>query len=884
MAGKSNNDQTFSLLAGFGGSDRFLIISLASIVLLIALARGYLFLQFRNQVLNTVTELSKSSVRTSLILSTYQLALESYSLTEQVVQKPADRVVLKRSYLQKTDSLKSARDQYLALLAPIPEKPVEMTSTVRRYFMRLDTLLSKSDQLFESSSSPSHQLQLAEKAESLFKPGIMDYVRRIRRDWEALTQLELELDSKESSQQEQVIRLETEQWFGFSGVLFVVAIALAVAVIILAGRATSLLRQLSTVLEHNVNPIEIADASGKILSVNSEFERWSGVKEVDLVGTKCFDGLRVLNGQEQTPPLWDVVQSSFENGETWAGEVEVRFRNGTVSASSLIALPVFNRQGRLQQVVGLLHDASEKKRLEQKVEDTRRQYQSLIESSPDGIVVVQDEKLVFVNPAIVRILQYESKEDMERLSFVDTIAPASRPFLDIDYRSRPVGEEILKNYEMKGLTKHGKLIDLEINARVINWNGKAALHTSFRDVSERKALERQQAVWLWEQETLSSIDRQLRGIFDLQEVLDIILQQVMLLTRAHFVGIAMIDVENQQAHWRVTKGNRSPHVSDFFKFNPELSSFLDKLEHVVVEDRRVPTSFRIAEFPPLESEGIVAVGFFPLMVNNKSRGRLVIGFRQPHRFQEREVRVLDSIAEKTSIALTSGELYEDLVHRERELEALSGARVQAQEDERRRISREIHDGLGQLLTAMKFNLEILEDSLPVHEETEKRIADIKELLENVMKEAREISYNLMPSVLDDFGLAPGLLSLCEQFSKGTGIKATFHEHGLKERLNADMEIGLYRVVQEALNNIAKHADAKEVEVQIVRHSEVLRLTVEDDGRGMAGHRPVRRSIRSGGMGLVSMRERAASLNGTLVIDSTPGKGTLINIEITLKAD
>ena len=239
------------------------------------------------------------------------------------------------------------------------------------------------------------------------------------------------------------------------------------------------------------------------------------------------------------------------------------------------------------------------------------------------------------------------------------------------------------------------------------------------------------------------------------------------------------------------------------------------------------------------------------------------------------------MAEKSSIAVSNAELYENLVKREQELELLTGARVTAQEEERRRIAREIHDGLGQILTAVKFNLEILEDTLAGGSDERKRLEEVKNLLDNAMNEAREISYNLMPSVLDDFGLAPALQLFCEQFSTRRNIDVQFHAHGLARRLDPSIEIGLYRIAQEALNNVAKHAGATESTVQIIMHEEGIRMTIEDNGKGIAIRSQTVRRPGQEGMGLVSMRERAGSFNGILTIDSTPGKGTVVTAEIPL---
>jgi signal transduction histidine kinase len=150
-----------------------------------------------------------------------------------------------------------------------------------------------------------------------------------------------------------------------------------------------------------------------------------------------------------------------------------------------------------------------------------------------------------------------------------------------------------------------------------------------------------------------------------------------------------------------------------------------------------------------------------------------------------------------------------------------------------------------------------------------------------MKEAREISYNLMPSVLVDFGLVPALQLLSEQFSNRTNIKVQYHTHNIAERLDPQLEIGLYRIVQESLNNVAKHADASEVNLQVIRNAEGIRLVIEDNGKGMQKSISSIRAMDKGGMGLVSMRERANSLGGKFTIDSMPKSGTLITVEIPL---
>ena len=318
-----------------------------------------------------------------------------------------------------------------------------------------------------------------------------------------------------------------------------------------------------------------------------------------------------------------------------------------------------------------------------------------------------------------------------------------------------------------------------------------------------------------------------------------------------------------------------------FQPNETLQDILKNKEPLIIQNSTPHTRYPLFRLSIVGEEKLVSSAWLPLNVEGKQKGMLVVGYRQYHDFAGREMRLLVSLAEKNSIAMVNAQLYTDLLQREKELEILSSARVQAQEDERRRIAREIHDGLGQMLTAIKFNLEILEDMIATGKDERDRIDDMKNLLDNVMKEARELSYNLMPSVLDDFGLAPALQLLSEQFSNRTNVKVQFQAHGITDRLDSNLEIGLYRIAQESLNNVSKHAEATEVNLQIIRHSKGIRLVIEDNGKGITNQTSFIRVTGKGGMGLPGMRDRASSIGGALTVDSTPNHGTLITVEVPL---
>ena len=561
-------------------------------------------------------------------------------------------------------------------------------------------------------------------------------------------------------------------------------------------------------------------------------------------------------------------------------EIHYRTRTGLVFPVSL-SLVRFPLEDAPPGMVLIGRDITERHELTRKAAESEEKYRNIVESSLDGIVIIQDEKLVFVNPSAVDTFGYSSAKEMMKANFGDTVAPGSKPFLIRTYDSNKIGDDIFKNYEMKGLTQSGMIIDLEINAKLVSWNGRPAVQASFRDITERKSLEKEQALWFWEQESLSAIDRQLVSMVDLESVLNAVTRHARTFCRADFSGVMMVNVDDQEYRWKGVRGNLHPAGSDPLPFLEPHRKLLERNTPVMIKNLGAHPDFPLNNFPILAREGVASLAAFPFRLEHALDGVLVVGFRKDRAVGEREMRLLSSLAEKAVIAVSNARLYESLREHEQELEHLSQARVLAQEEERRRIAREIHDGLGQMLTAIKFSVEVMEDSPGLEERERKKLAEIKELLDNVMTEAREISYNLMPSVLEDFGLVPALQLLCDNFSKRLNTKAAFVSHGNNGRYERALEINLYRIAQEALNNTAKYADAGTVELQLLRSDSGVRMTIVDDGKGFnRGMEGARHKVKEG-VGLVSMRERATAFGGLLTIESSPGKGTSITVEIPI---
>jgi len=208
--------------------------------------------------------------------------------------------------------------------------------------------------------------------------------------------------------------------------------------------------------------------------------------------------------------------------------------------------------------------------------------------------------------------------------------------------------------------------------------------------------------------------------------------------------------------------------------------------------------------------------------------------------------------------------------------------IEAQENERRRISRELHDGLGQLLSAAKLNIGMIEFA---HNQNKEKANDIIKQIDSIISkaivEARRIAHDLRPTTLDDFGLIPALRILCQEFSKLTGIKVKFQVSQLLERIEPKVEIAIYRIIQESFNNISKYAEAAEVSLDLYRKENIVYVRVEDNGKGFDMSDATRNKKIGRGFGLLNMKERAELVGGKIEIISSPGQGTEILLEVNL---
>jgi len=227
-------------------------------------------------------------------------------------------------------------------------------------------------------------------------------------------------------------------------------------------------------------------------------------------------------------------------------------------------------------------------------------------------------------------------------------------------------------------------------------------------------------------------------------------------------------------------------------------------------------------------------------------------------------------------------LLKEAIHMQEHLRHLSRRVLFAQEEERKVISRELHDEIGQMLTGVTVRLATLKREAAVSTKgLEKKLAGTQRLLEKTMRIVHRFARELRPPILDDLGIIPALHSFMRQFTKRTRIPIRFSAFAAVEQLNSDKRTVLYRVGQESLTNIAKHAQATRVSVDIRKLAGDVRLEIRDDGKSFQVQR-VLSAGRVTRLGLLGMRERVEMVGGVFSVESTPGKGTTIRAQIPLK--
>ena len=267
----------------------------------------------------------------------------------------------------------------------------------------------------------------------------------------------------------------------------------------------------------------------------------------------------------------------------------------------------------------------------------------------------------------------------------------------------------------------------------------------------------------------------------------------------------------------------------------------------------------------------------PLIAKETLVGILTVAAHSPVRFAAEHEEIALEVAAQLAVALREARLFAEVAAGREQLRALSLRLVEVQEAERRFLAHELHDEIGQVLTGLKLTLEM---SAPTGGPSAPTLAEAITLVDDLMQRVRQLSLDLRPQMLDDLGLMPALDWLFKRYLKQAGLRVHFKHTSLARRLPTQLETAVFRIVQEALTNVARHAGVSDVTVRLWRdgRNRTLGMQVHDAGAGFDVQQVFGAHASSG---LAGMRERATLLGGQFTLDSAPGAGTRLTVELPL---
>ncbi len=397
-------------------------------------------------------------------------------------------------------------------------------------------------------------------------------------------------------------------------------------------------------------------------------------------------------------------------------------------------------------------------------------------------------------------------------------------------------------------------------------------------MADLNARERRLQARITEMETLRQVSLHLTSTLDLNQVLDTIANSALSLVNAAEVHIFLVDTEDELLKFGVSAW-RAPGHEPFPR--------LPRADGLVALAARAgqPQVINQANQHPLFSTpearhwGIRAAAAFPLRLAERTLGVFNIALDDRDVFREDELRILRLLADQAAVALENARLYQSIADKETRLNELAQKLALVQEEERRLVGLDLHDGLTQILLSANMHLNTFTALTNIADEpagTEISLAHTR--LQEAIQEVRRVVSELRPTELEDFGLVDGLRQYATKVAQAEKWQLLFSADLDAGRIATAVETAVFRIVQEALTNIRKHARSRQVRLSLTAVDGQLIIQIEDWG---AGFDVTRLGNENNRLGLVGMKERAALLGGELFIESKPGQGTQIRVEIPL---
>ena len=535
--------------------------------------------------------------------------------------------------------------------------------------------------------------------------------------------------------------------------------------------------------------------------------------------------------------------------------------------------------GRVTGGLEIFKDISENKRLQKEIESRERKYRRIFEGSHDMIYTSNPRgALIDINPAGVELLGYKNKEDLHnRISAVGLYRNTVDREKFVEVMTK---EGFVKDYEVDFVKRDRSPLHVLISSRRYENRETGAIEYEgiIKDITHRKKAEEVIKERNRELSILNKVAVGLNNTLDLSHILETTLKDVLKALRIK--GGALFLIHRSDKRIRIHSAFNLPEVNEKIKApvvfkDKMLEQHLIENESVLTPKRTFP-SFRV-RYDSSDGKRVPWLSCF--LITFKGKGVGFFGFDLPEgrNLARHEAHLLGSLGNYLGGTIENARLMETIRRHRRDLRNLTQKLFQSQEEERRRIARELHDEAGQSLTAVKLGLDRLEEHHgDGNENLQYEIDEIRKMINRTSSEIRRLSFHLHPTLLIDLGLEPALGRYFSDIEKHSGLEIDFSMVGFDQRLDMDIETVLYRFSQEAMTNTLKHSGAETFRLSMIKSYPRIIFMAEDDGTGF-NTQIIGRDQQS--LGLLGMRERTSLLGGTFQLRSNPGEGTRIRIEI-----
>lgn len=621
--------------------------------------------------------------------------------------------------------------------------------------------------------------------------------------------------------------------------------------------------------------------TGIIVDSNKHAERLLNRPREEIIGLHQSK----LHPPDKEKYYKEMFRRHGEKGGSVNFEAEVIGKDGAV-------VPVYINAGVIKiagkkVIQGIFRDITELKKADEALKESQKFLDEIIDHIPDPVFIKnRKHQWILLNKAIGEMLGYPREKMLGRT--------------DYDFFPKKQADFFWKKDQE--MFKTGKIVDIPEEPITdakgnVHWlhTKKAPLRDSsgkittlvgiIRDITDQKkaveALRKSKDLT-----TILEISYKTSQIHDLDKMLQLTCEETAKALGIDRCSISLVDEEEKEGEVRAVYVKNQPHpqilgrkfsVTDFRQIL-KIYRGKEKFFHAPVVDK---AKISRKEKDYFKAEGVKSFVTVAIDAGKKLLGIFVVSSMEKEKvFAESEIAFVQTLASHLAVAVQNIKLMDLVKEQAENLRTLAQRVVSAQEEERKRIAQELHDEIGQILTVMKLNMEMSRREIPSeYTRVIDRIKDSEDLVRETLNEVRNLTANLRPTELDDFGLIPTLNSYVENFYRRTNIQVVLKAENYRGMIPADVEMVLYRITQEALTNVAKHAKAAHVSIILEKKNNYALLTVKDDGIGFDAEGVMKQQKARKGFGLFNIKERVKLLNGSFSITSKPKKGTRLQVRI-----